>query len=118
MKKSNGFVCRLGGVLAACLCVWGSAVQAEPLDQAKEAMADGRYGVALTHLIVAADQGDVDAQRTAGLMLLYGEQVYGAEVIRDVARAKVLLSRAAANGCEVSKHAHSRLGKASDQVGS
>lgn len=66
-----------------------------------EAAADHRYREALTHFRQAAEQGHGDAQRTVGLMLLYGERLYGEEIRRDRAQARRWLELAADDGCEV-----------------
>jgi TPR repeat protein len=43
---------------------------------------DYRYSEALVQFRLAATQGNLDAQRTIGLMLLYGDRLYGADVHR------------------------------------
>ena len=70
---------------------------------------EGRYGLALNAYLQAAEQGHVQAQRTAGLMLLHGERVYGQEIRQDKAKGIWLLNKAAANGCEISKQLLQRV---------
>lgn len=67
-----------------------------------EAVEDHRYGEALKHYQQAAQQGNRDAQRSLGLMLLYGERLYGKEVVRQEELAWRWLRAAASQGCEVS----------------
>lgn len=64
---------------------------------------NGHYAMALSYYRIAAEQGDRAAQRIAGLMLYYGERLYGEEIHQDLPAAKIFLSMAAAQGCEVSK---------------
>lgn len=61
-----------------------------------------RYAEALMHFQQAAEQGDRGARRNLGLMLLYGDLLYGKEVGRQREQAKRWLQAAAAEGCEVS----------------
>lgn len=65
---------------------------------------DYRYAQALEKFLVAANEGNQRAQRQAGLMLLYGERVYGIEVKQNRPLAIQLLRQAASSGCEVSQH--------------
>lgn len=67
-----------------------------------DAVAAYRYSEALMHFQRAAEQGDRSARRNLGLMLLYGDQLYGKEVARNTAQAKHWLQAAASDGCEVS----------------
>lgn len=67
-----------------------------------EAASEYRYAKALSHFQAAATQGDREAQRTSGLMLLYGHRLYGHEVATDRAQAVKWLNAAAAGGCQVS----------------
>lgn len=79
-----------------------------------EAAASYRYATALVHFQEAAEQGDRSARRNLGLMLLYGESLYGKEVAGNRELARRWLQAAAADGCEVSafmvrtlaQHAH------------
>lgn len=48
--------------------------------------------------------------RTAGLMLLYGSDLYGEEVPKDWIKAVHLLSEAALKGCRVSARVLQRIG--------
>lgn len=63
-----------------------------------------RYGPALEAFRDAARQGDREAMRITGLMLLYGQRLYGSEVAGSRAEALAWLRAAAAAGCEVSAH--------------
>ena len=67
-----------------------------------EASSNYRYADAVQHFQAAAEQGERDGQRNLGLMLLYGERLYGADVRRNREQAKRWLGLAAANGCEIS----------------
>ena len=67
------------------------------------------YAGAFTQYCKAADRGERDAQRTCGLMALYGEALYGDQVHRNLPLAKKYLGMAAAQGCAVSKYMLSRL---------
>lgn len=68
------------------------------------------YAQALAHFDQAAAQGHRDALRTAGLMLLYGSDLYGEEVPKDWIKAVHLLSEAALKGCRVSARVLQRIG--------
>ena len=67
-----------------------------------EANEDYRYSEALMHFMFAAEQGDPNAQRNLGLMLLYGERLYSRNVPRNHEQAKRWLLAASRQGCEVS----------------
>lgn len=67
-----------------------------------EAAENYRYGEALMHFQRAAEQGDRNARRNLGLMLLYGDLLYGKEVPRNQEQARRWLQSAAGAGCEVS----------------
>ena len=75
-----------------------------------QAAQDFRYAEALAHFDAAAAQGNRDAMRSAGLMLLYGRDLYGEEVPRDWIKAVHLLSAAALKGCRVSASVLRQLG--------
>ena len=68
------------------------------------AASDYRYAEALAGVQEAARQGSREAQKISGLMLLYGERLYGEEVRADREQAIKWLTAAAAGGCEVSAH--------------
>ena len=67
-----------------------------------QAATDLRYAEALEHYTRAAALGHRDAMRNAGLMLLYGDRLYGAQLQKDWIRAVHLLAEAALKGCNVS----------------
>ena len=83
----------------------GEAELAAALDHA----ADHRYAIALAHFRLSAEQGNVQAQRSLGLMLLKGEPLYGGEVPGNRVEALRWLSLAADKGCGVSKFVLARL---------
>lgn len=90
--------------------VMSSPVQAaDPASAPHELIDVSHYAEAFAHYRAAAEKGDRNAQRTTGLMLLYGERLYGSQVRQDVDEAKKWLSRAAANGCETSAYMLRRL---------
>jgi TPR repeat protein len=66
-----------------------------------DAAAQYRYAHAFELFRQAAEKGNVQAQRTAGLMALYGERLYGTEVPRNQAEAQKWLASAASGGCAV-----------------
>lgn len=68
------------------------------------------YTQALAHFDRAAARGDREALRTAGLMLFYGEDLYGQEVHKDWIKAVHLLSEAADKGCRVSANFLRQIG--------
>lgn len=76
-----------------------------------EAAADYRYADARMHFQDAALRGDVQAQRNLGLMLLFGQRLYGGELSGNQAQAKSWLQNAAQNGDEVSTFMLNALGK-------
>ncbi len=57
----------------------------------------------------AADRGDRNAQRTCGLMALYGETLYGDQVHRNLPLAKKYLGMAAVQGSALSMYMLTRL---------
>ncbi len=67
------------------------------------------YAGAFTQYCKSADRGERNAQRTCGLMALYGEALYGDQVHRNLPLAKKYLGMAAAQGSAVSKYMLNRL---------
>lgn len=97
-------------IVALLLAVALPATHAASMRETAIAAAeDGHYAQALKHYRTAAEQGDRAAQRIAGLMLYYGERLYGGEIHRDSAAARRYLTMAARQGCEVSKFMLGRL---------
>lgn len=92
------------GVVAALLLTVPAAMSASrsSYELGLEAVTSYRYAEALMHFQTAAEQGDRNARRNLGLMLLYGDQLYGKEVPRNQVQAKHWLQAAASDGCEVS----------------
>ena len=101
---------------AAALLFTGFPTMASgPLyEQGLEAVGDYRYSVALMNFTAAAERGDRDAQRSLGLMLLYGERLYGSDVHLDRQRGERWLRAAAAQGCEVSSFMLKVLARGAD----
>jgi TPR repeat protein len=98
----------------ACLLFAASLVPATGLAQSgapdsyAEGMVlyeDGRYVDAMAALALAAEEGDVRAQRLLGLMYLYGERLYGSAVARDRGMALSWLYRASAQGDRIATFA-------------
>jgi TPR repeat protein len=88
---------------AALLFCAPSAVAANPAyERGLDAASNYRYSEALMHFTTAAEQGDRNAQRNLGLMLLYGDLLYGRDFLRDRDQAKRWLQMAAAQGCDIS----------------
>jgi len=79
------------------------------LQRAQEAIDDHDYAQALAHYRQAAEQGSCHAARIAGLMLLYGQRLYGPAVTADRDVALRYLRGAAALGCDVSNTTLARL---------
>jgi len=75
-----------------------------------QAVQEFRYDQALAHFDEAAAHGNRDALRSAGLMRLYGQDLYGEEVQKDWIKAVHLLSAAALKGCRVSAGVLRQLG--------
>jgi len=71
---------------------------------AEDAYARDHYAVALDGFQRLAAQGDARAAERAGLMLLYGERLYGTQVPRDTHRAGRLLVQASKGGREAAQH--------------
>ena len=91
------------GTAAALLFATPAAFAADPsYERGLEASSNYRYSEALMHFTAAAEQGHRDAQRNLGLMLLYGDLLYGRDISRNRKQAKRWLQAAAANGCDVS----------------
>lgn len=89
----------LGVIVAAAL--FAPAGPASAFCQSAEldaAIEDHRYDEALTRVRQLADAGVPDCQRAAGLMLRYGERLYGSEVHADPEQARRYLEMAARQG--------------------
>ena len=71
------------------------------LEAGLEAASEYRYAHAFELFRQAAEKGNIEAQRNAGLMALYGEQLYGVEVPRNQTEAEKWLASAARGGCAV-----------------
>lgn len=85
------------------------------LEKALEAASEYRYAQAMTHFRGAAEQGNVDAQRSSGLMALYGDRLYGSAVPRNRTEAVKWLNLAAKGGCEVSSYMLNHLAQHSGE---
>jgi hypothetical protein len=88
-------------VVAACALPVTALADAR-MEAGFAAAEDYDYALALEQFRGAGEVGNVQGARIAGLMLLYGEALYGPAVKRDRAAAVKLLQKAAAGGCEVS----------------
>lgn len=73
------------------------------LEAGLEAASEYRYARAFELFRQAAEKGNVEAQRNAGLMALYGERLYGVEVPRNRIEAVKWLASAASGGCAVAE---------------
>jgi TPR repeat protein len=73
-----------------------------------DAATEQDYARALGYFQQAAALGHRDAQRTSGMMLMYGEALYGAAVPTRKTEATAWLKAAAGAGCEVSAFLLSR----------
>lgn len=71
--------------------------------------ADYQYSSAFSHFRLSAEAGNVQAQRSLGLMLLNGEALYGNQIKGNRVEAVKWLSLAASNGCGVSKFVLARM---------
>ena len=90
-----------------------SCYAADDLASAQEMFDQYRYGEGLAALQRAAQSGNRQARLSLGMMLLYGESLYGAEVQRQSQAGVEWLRLAAADGCEVSGHVLTKLEKRS-----
>lgn len=88
---------------------FSTCATSEPANQSYElgleATADYRYSEALKYFRAAAAEGDRQAQRTLGLMLLYGGGLYGGDVHGEPEQAKRWLQAASAHGDDISSFA-------------
>ena len=99
-------------VLSGLLLIGATSSHADGnLFAAQEMFTGHRYAAGLVHLRKAAETGDRDARRTLGLMLLYGEALYGVEVPTNREDGLRWLRLAAADGSETSMHVLAKLGK-------
>ena len=91
---------------ASALLFSASASATMSADHAYEAglaaAMDYRYSEALVQFQLAAKQGNREAQRTIGLMLLYGDRLYGADVHRNDEEAIHWLNLAKTSGDKTS----------------
>lgn len=95
---------RLAGCVAAVLTALPTTAASPAFERALESMEASHYLEARQYLQSAAEQGDRDAQRSLGLMMLYGETLYGKEIPADIQQARRWLQTASKQGCEVSYH--------------
>ncbi|MCU0896705.1 MAG: hypothetical protein MUC55_04300 [Burkholderiales bacterium] len=95
------FLSALAFAAAVCATPWPAAAD-ERMEAGFAAAEDYDYAQALDQFRAAGEAGNVQGARIAGLMLLYGEALYGPAVKQDRAAAVGLLKKAAAGGCEVS----------------
>jgi hypothetical protein len=94
---------RLKSLLAGAVLAWGvasgaAATAAPTMADAQQAYYQGQYGRSLALFMRLAEAQDAEAAESAGFMLLLGEPQYGAQVRRNVPRAKALLLQAARAG--------------------
>ena len=94
-------------LLAAVLPAY--AAGESEVEAAIEAVSDHRYAEAFAHYRIAARLGNVDAQRSAGLMALYGEVLYGSEIHADRAEALQWLGLAEKAGCGICAYVLAKL---------
>ena len=88
----------LGAALALAPLLAAAAGNQATLAEAQRAYHTGQYRASLAMFEQLAGRRNAEAAECAGFMLLMGEGMYGAQVHRDVERAKVLLVEAAAAG--------------------
>lgn len=113
----NQMAAALATVILASLAHPALASGEAELAAAMDYAADHRYAIALAHFRLSAEQGNVQAQRSLGLMLLKGETLYGSEVASSRAEALKWLSLAASKGCGVSKFVLARLNSEGESTG-
>lgn len=105
---------KLKTYLLPALAVWalagaGTAAANTAYQEGLQYAREHDYARALQAFRQAAAQGHRDAMREAGLMLLFGSALYGAQIPRHEAQAVALLKAAAEAGCEVSALMLTRL---------
>lgn len=84
--------------LAVVLHTASFATEPVTLAQAHHAYYIGHYERSLTMYRQLAEAGDAEAAERAGFMLLYGEDVFGKQVRRNVPKARELIMQAAMAG--------------------
>jgi TPR repeat protein len=84
--------------LAVALHTGSLAADTVSLAEAHHAYYVGQYGRSLTMYRQLAEAGDAEAAERAGFMLLYGEDVFGKQVQRNVPKARELIMQAAMAG--------------------
>jgi TPR repeat protein len=97
---------------ALVLSPLAASAQRDTRDAYQEALAEyetGHYRDAVSWLSIAGENGDVRAQQLLGMMYLYGEELYGSAVPRDLGLARSWLYRAEAQGDNVARFTLSRL---------
>lgn len=105
-----GLVLMVVSLLLLSAAPASAAVAVTSYDAGLEAVSEQRYRDAVLLFQRAAEQGDREAMRNLGLMLLYGEALYGQQVKRQPELARRWLQAAAARGCEISTHMCRRMG--------
>ena len=106
---------RLNSYIACILLLTSGAscYAADDLASAQEMFEQYRYGQALAPLERAAQSGNRQARLSLGMMLIYGESLYGQEVPSRYLAGVEWLRLAARDGCEVSSHVLTKLEKRS-----
>lgn len=84
--------------LAVSLHATSFANETATLAEANRAYYAGQYDRSLTMYRQLAEAGNAEAAERAGFMLLYGEDVFGKQVQRNVPRAHELILQAARAG--------------------
>lgn len=102
---SNYLMAGLLAAITACIPPLASAAG----EANYQAANDYEYGRAIALYELAAAEGNVAAQRSAGYMRLAGSALYGPGVEMNHSAARKWFSLAAANGCNMSKRMLARL---------
>lgn len=96
----------MGALSATLLCAVADRAQASDAQAlyaaGLEATTEQDYAGALGYFQRAAALGHRDAQRTSGMMLMYGASLYGSAVPTRKSEAMTWLKAAASAGCEMS----------------
>ena len=96
--------------VSASLFIAVTSCHAEDMmSSAMQMFAEHRYAAGLVPLQKAAEVGDLEARRTLGLMLLYGQSLYSTEVPTNREQGLQWLRMAAGDGCEISRHMLAKL---------
>lgn len=112
MRKCLALALAVFATALAPVAGFAESAAADAYDEGIALYEDGRYVDAIAALSIAAEDGDVRAQRLLGMMYLQGEKLYGSAVPRDYGMALSWLYRASAQDDRIATWTLARIAAA------